>query len=174
MSVRILLLLLLSTGLAEAADQPSINQLERLFTTPIERAQLDAKRRRNDLGTERQVDTKPGVVLPPAQVELKGIVVRKNAPNVAWVNDGSTLKSRRIDERIRVNPESIGQSENVPVFFDGVKVRLKPGQVWNEFNRDIRDKYEIKDSGLIQAISDQLQSGWIDSDEAGTADSQSE
>ncbi len=152
MSGRILYLLLLSTGLVQAADQPSINQLERLFTTPMERAQLDAKRRRKDLGNEQQTETHPGVVVPPAQVELKGIMIREGAPNVAWVNDGNTLKGRRIDERIRVNPESIGQSEQVPVFVNGQKVRLKPGQVWNEFDREIQDTYEIKESSLAQKI----------------------
>lgn len=156
MKGRLLFVLLFSAGLAQAADQPSINQLERLFTTPMERAQLDAKRRRKDPGNEQQTETHPGVVVPPAQVELKGIMIRDGAPNVAWVNDGNTLKSRRIDERIRVNPESISKNEQVPVFVNGQKVRLKPGQVWNEFDQDIQDKYEIKESSLMQEISDKF------------------
>jgi hypothetical protein len=156
MKGRLLFVLLFSAGLAQAADQPYINQLERLFTTPMERAQLDAKRRRKDPGNEQQTEAHPGVVVPPAQVELKGIMIRDGAPNVAWVNDGNTLKSRRIDERIRVNPESISKNEQVPVFVNGQKVRLKPGQVWNEFDQDIQDKYEIKESSLMQEISDKF------------------
>ena len=84
---------------AYATDQPELNDLERLFTTPYERAQLDAMRRRGARPDEQQ-DTQVQSALPPLQVEVKGLVVRKNAPNVVWVNKDSTLKGKNINERI--------------------------------------------------------------------------
>ena len=126
-----------------AEQQPSVSNLQRLFTTQFERAQLDAKRRRGEQVSENNQQSQKAV-LPPIEIEVKGVVKRENAPDVVWVNDKSTLKSKNIDDRIRVQTNRISQKNLVPMQVDGKYIKLKPGQVWNEADRTIKDKYQTK------------------------------
>ena len=140
----VLLLLSLPVFSAGADSQPTLSSLQKLFTTPYERAQLDAQRRRG--GQPQQPADKAQAPLPPIEVELKGVVKRDGAPDVVWVNRQNTLKSSTIDERISVKTDRISGSHQVPMRVDSKTIRLKPGQVWNEAERTIRDKYQTKRS----------------------------
>lgn len=161
-----LLLLVLSIVVvaqsAHAGEQPSVYQLQRLFTTPLERAQLDARRRRGvSPGEQEQPSSQTTAALPPLQVEVKGVMKRKNAPDVVWVNQGNTLNSRTIDDRVRVSNPVVTRSGKVPLRVNDRTVRLKPGQVWNEFEDTISDKYAMKPEALVTETAQKV----LDADE---------
>lgn len=134
---------MLCVSAAYGDESPSISKLQKLFTTPYERAQLDARRRRGDQPQDISgQDTKQP--LPPIEVELKGVMMRKGAPDVVWVNRQNTLKSGKIDERISVRADRISSDNRVPMRVDSKYIKLKPGQVWNEAEQTIMDKYQTK------------------------------
>ena len=111
----------------------------RLFTTPEQRAKLDALRH---APPPKPIVKKPEPVVeikkpaakpkPLPRVEVKGVVIRSGGPATAWVNDGSTLEGARIEGGIRVQASSDGEARvTLP---DRRAVAVKPGEVYNPNN----------------------------------------
>lgn len=107
--------------------------LGRLFHTPEERAQLNARRRsgvagEQAAGAQAAVPTAPAV--PPEPLQLNGVLQRSNGPSTVWVNqvpqegaDNKVLKDRAV-------------SLQLP---SGKRVVLKPGQSYDESDGTVRD-----------------------------------
>ena len=137
-TVRGLMVLLTTSALSAAAapalhaqTAPSIEQL-RFFTSPAERQRLDAMRQTAHQPEKKQptkvVQKKPPPPpLPPVQVQ--GIVVRSNGPDVVWVNDGNTLRDDRISGGIRVQTGETG-TVRIEIPNRG-SVALRPGQSYD-------------------------------------------
>jgi hypothetical protein len=123
--------------------QPDIRDLDRMFTTRYERAQLDELRRRMRGGTGTELPASATAIILPLTVEMQGIMQREKGKNITWINGQSTARSNSIDERIHVNgnPHAL---RGARVTIDGKTIRLKPGQVWQQEDNKIVESYTTK------------------------------
>ncbi len=134
--------------------QPDIRELDRMFTTRFERAQLDAQRRRMSSGESIESTTSNSVSVTPVNVEMQGIMQREKGGNVAWINGQSTLNSNTIDENIRVNGQPKALS-GARVSISGQTVNLKPGQVWQQEDGKVVERYRTKVTAPVTKGADE-------------------
>ncbi|WP_107979972.1 hypothetical protein [Pseudoduganella sp. UC29_71] len=115
----------LTAGPLDAQGQPvpaRQRSLGRLFTTPQERALLDA--RRDGSAIESQPTAGPALPpSPPAPIQLNGVIQRSNGQTTVWLNDaplserdGKVLPDRSVSLRLP----------------SGKQVTLKPGQSYDQ------------------------------------------
>ena len=97
-------------------------QLGRLFNTPQERLQLNARRDENPVEAPPAAAPLPPAP-PPAPLQLNGVIQRSNGQATVWVNqaplpaqDGDVLRDRSVSLRLP----------------SGKRVTLKPGQSYDE------------------------------------------
>ena len=135
--------------------QPTIRDLDRLFTTRFERAQLDALRARMSgaAGTEIPT-TESQATTSPLNVEMQGIMQREKGKTVTWINGQSTLKSNTIDDNIRVKGQPKALS-GANISIGGQTVRLKPGQVWQQENGQVVESYKTKVAAPVTKGADE-------------------
>ncbi len=131
----ICLILLFSFSQTAIAEQT----LMRLFYTPAERAQIDAKR--SELNNPQQ--QAPSVVSQTANIELKGYVKRTGQPDVVWVNDKNTLKSNKPLSDVKVIKVQKHGKVKLRVTGEGT-VRLKPGEMLSRSQNETIEVYEKK------------------------------
>jgi hypothetical protein len=108
-------------------------ELGRLFFTPEQRAELDARRR------ARVPDKPAAVVTASPTMRLDGYVKRSGGKSTVWVNGESADQAQLptgTDPRVTVN---VGER--------GARVRLKPGETLDRGNGEVRD---IIDNGEIR------------------------
>jgi hypothetical protein len=120
-----LLLMALSSSGAVFADEP----LGRLFLTPEQRANLDARRK----ARVPDKPAAPAVVSPTTR--LDGFVARSDGRSTVWVN-GEALPGGPQPDSPSV---AEGGSVLVPVGEAGVRARLKPGEVLDRGTGEVRD-----------------------------------
>jgi len=117
-------------------NAPNVFALERLFTTPAERANLDSDRLRvEQVDSNKRVDT-------PQTLTVNGIVLPRNGKNQVWVNGtnpqvnsdpvGFTVHANKTRYN-RVPLHLIGQSTNIV---------LRPGETYFVENGSKKDVYE--------------------------------
>lgn len=106
--------------------------LQRLFTTPEERAELDRLRNRIEV-------ISPDVPEPPPQITLNGIIIRNQEPIAVWVNDSPQIKQ----EGFSIQAEQT-KKMSVPIFFSksGRETWLKPGQTVNTETDQIIENFD--------------------------------
>ncbi|MDQ1362195.1 MAG: hypothetical protein QG652_55 [Pseudomonadota bacterium] len=153
--------------------QPAIRDLDRMFTTRYERAQLDALRDRmtgNTSGVEMPA-TENSIRTSPLNVEMQGIMQREKGRNVAWINGQSTLNNNVIDDNVRVGsqPQAL---RGASVTISGQTVRLKPGQVWQQESGKVVESYRTKVAAPVTKGADEnkadVQTGESDTNQAAT------
>ena len=101
----------------------------RLFFTPDQRAQLDARRR-------ARLPDKPAAapVVASPTTRLDGFVRRSSGRSTVWVNGES------FNEGTRIEPgRSPDGRVSVPVGDGGARAQLKPGQVLDRGTGEVRD-----------------------------------
>jgi hypothetical protein len=116
--------------LAAAAAGPAAAQqpLGRLFFTPEQREALDARRK-------ARVPDKPAAIAAPSPtVRLDGFVKRSDGRSTVWVNGESHGESSG-EARIRSGEPRV----SVSVGEGGSRVELKPGEVLDRGNGEVRD-----------------------------------
>ena len=142
-SAGILIISLLFPAIASSQDYPSSNGLKKLFTTPYERQELDKRRKSGVL--EEANSNIVSKVFNSSSVELRGVVYRHGKMPVVWVNDSNTLKTRDIDSNIRVyGLVKRNSEEKVQLRVNDKFIKMKPGQVWSESDREAVEKYRTK------------------------------
>jgi hypothetical protein len=121
---------------APAMAQATFITMGRLFTTPVERTQLDQQRNSTDSATllEGRATMAPPPPSPPAMaaspieaappaapqvLQLNGVLRRSNGKTIVWVNN----------EPQESAPSARGPA--VPLDLGGRKVILKPGQSYD-------------------------------------------
>ena len=125
-------------GAALAADD-----LGRLFTTPGERAQLDAARH------AEPVELRP-VIMPQAQsakpdeaeavLTVRGLVKRDAGRSTAWVNDGNTYEGDLDSPYRTVDKSGIAADQVTLKLPDGQSsVKMKVGQTFDPASAQISD-----------------------------------
>jgi len=133
-----------------AAEYDQASELKTLFTTPVERQRLDNRREAGEFENNQQESSGPLIRLKPLKVEVKGVMFREKGNPVVWVNEGSTLKSKRINDDIRVRTKYVKQKNlKVPVKVNNKSLRMKPGQVWLETDGKVKDIYQIEVSKMV-------------------------
>jgi hypothetical protein len=106
-------------------------EIGRLFFSPEQRAQLDARRK-------ARVPDKPAAapVIASPTTRLDGFVRRSSGRSTVWVNGESFTES----ESTRIEPgRSSDARVSVPVGDAGVRARLKPGEVLDRGTGEVRD-----------------------------------
>ncbi|MCW8853097.1 MAG: hypothetical protein OQK76_04400 [Gammaproteobacteria bacterium] len=127
---------------ASAEELASINELKTFFTTSSERSKLNEMRRSGNFGA-KQPDARSSISIEPKKVKVRGVMMRENGEPVVWVNEGSTLKSRKIDD-ISVNTRRIKPAASIPLRINNRHLTMKPGQEWTESSNKIKDSYQTK------------------------------
>jgi hypothetical protein len=126
----------------------------RLFTTPAERAALDAERSARPVRqaaqaaqaerevTERQAHDLPPPP-PPEPFTMNGVVVRSSGSNTAWVDGRPVLTGEETDKGVRVDTRTLdaGGAE-VTVSGSGQSLRLKPGQTFVPDEGKVSERFE--------------------------------
>ncbi|HEY5900806.1 MAG TPA: hypothetical protein VIV54_24795 [Burkholderiales bacterium] len=128
--MRRLAMLALLAGACAAEPAPA-QELGRLFFTPEQRANLDARRK-------ARVPDKPAAAVVASPVtRVDGYVKRSGGPSTVWINGESVSagaqEAPRIDERRNEGTVSITVGEG------GNRVRLKPGEALDRGNGEVRD-----------------------------------
>lgn len=145
--IKILLLsgLIFSQNLL-AENKDKIEKLMTFFTTQTERNALNKRRDAGEYDKKTAgKGSGPAILREPVKVELKGVMIREKSGPVVWVNNGNTLKSNKIDHKISVNKQLIKKDQTkVLVRVNQKKLRMKPGQQWNELDNKVKDKYQTK------------------------------
>ena len=118
----ILLLLLAPSAWAQ--------EIGRLFFTPQQRADLDARRK-------ARVPDKPAAAAVASPVtRLDGYVKRSGAPSTVWINGESVTEGSPDAPRIDRGPSG---SVSVGVGEGGGRVRMKPGESLDRGNGEVHD-----------------------------------
>lgn len=130
--------------IAIADDFEKSDKLRTLFTTPLERNQLDDLRNSGEFDNVKQ-ENAVAIRLQPLKVEVKGVVYREKGNPVVFVNEGNTLKSNKIDDDIRVRSKYVKRKNNkVPLKVNEKSLKMKPGQTWIETEDKVKDNYQTK------------------------------
>ncbi|MEC5160288.1 MULTISPECIES: hypothetical protein [unclassified Janthinobacterium] len=130
--------LALACGAAQAASAP----LGRLFATPAERAQLDARRDGHaGAGAPAAAPAPPAAAVEsapapaPAPTTLDGVVRRSGGKSTVWLNQ---MPQREADDRLGADPAAAALSLQLP---SGQTVILKPGQSYNPTEGTVRESH---------------------------------
>lgn len=137
-----LFFLMPNTAFSELLDTQK--NLRTLFTSPHVRRQLDLQRQQGKFDNASQASSTI-ILHKPITVKMQGVVIRKNKKPVVFVNDGNTLKSPKINNEIIVGAKKTNKKiYKVPVRVNQKSIKLKPGQQWNESDKEVKDSYQIK------------------------------
>jgi hypothetical protein len=124
--IRIILLLTAASSVCYA------DNLQRLFTTPDERIELDRLRNRIEV-------ISPDIPEPPKNITFNGIIIRDQTPIAVWVNGSPETKQEGFS--VQVN-----QAKNtaIPIFLSksGREAWLQPGQTVNTQNDKIVENFD--------------------------------
>lgn len=123
------------------AAPPDAAALGRLFSTPQERAHLDAMRRRAPDGNGAQAERAPD----SARLRVDGLVVRKHGPGSVWINGEWVNRDGKTREGIRVLGEAGGRVK-ILLPHGTAAIRLKAGQHVDLATGTVRDAYETDDT----------------------------
>lgn len=119
--------LLMLVGLLVLPVRPVLaDELGRLFFTPEQRAELDARRR------ARVPDRPAAAVVASPTTKLDGYVKRSTGPSTVWVN-GEPLPAGPGE------PARIGPKVSIPVGDGGRRAALKPGEELDRSTGEVRD-----------------------------------
>ena len=120
-------LLILFLVLAPCAQA---QELGRLFFTPQQRADLDARRK-------ARVPDKPAAAAVASPVtRLDGYVKRSGGPSTVWINGESVTEGSPDAPRIDRGPSG---SVSIGVGEGGGRVRMKPGESLDRGNGEVHD-----------------------------------
>lgn len=138
----------------------------RLFSTPAQRAELDASRERLMQGLEIEVveeetpeieqerfsnaTTLQELLLPRAK--FNGVIIRQDGSADYWVNGRSTRDSGDLGQEIRNSTHNHGARLTID-FTEGQRVNLDPGQVFSFENDRMFEGYQDphRDEGVLLA-----------------------
>jgi hypothetical protein len=146
----IVLLLLLLINFYQAARAEG---LQRLFTTPQERAALNAERskpppplpipptaKRSKPPPTTSEQKHPSTPKSPSYITFNGLIIRSDGQPTVWINGSNDL----FQQGFTVELEKIADDLSVPIVLSNSKQRifLKPGQTVNTLDGTIQEHFE--------------------------------
>lgn len=123
-------LAVLFSSLAGFSQSAAAQEFGRLFFTPEQRAALDARRK------ARVPDKPAAVTVASPTTRLDGFVKRSGGPATVFVN-GESLSDGGADSP-RIAPAGEAAAVSLPVGETGARVTLKPGEILDRGNGEIR------------------------------------
>lgn len=146
MKIWLTILLCLASGMALADD------LGRLFTTPLQRTQLDAQRRNMRALPEKMPEQDMGAVMdsaPSGPISVQGYVRRSDGkPGTVWVNQQAMQENKALGTMIV--EEGKNRRVEIKLPGSGQSVRLKAGQVYKPDSNRIKEyKATAKESAPV-------------------------
>lgn len=122
------------------------DSLGRLFTSPVERKQLDKirlakeKPKKVDVVQVEEfitpIEIEEEIVIRDA-IRLKGIVHRSDGKNVAWINDSNTYEGDLESLYIQIKTEEIEPDQvQLTMPYNKTKVKIKVGDYYDPQNKD--------------------------------------
>jgi hypothetical protein len=115
--------------------------LGRLFTTPEERAVLDAERSSQIPKTDARKDpTKSSPLEPPLYITFNGLMTRSQEPAIVWINGSNEL----VRPGFKIELDKM-YGITVPIFLSKAQQRcfLKPGQTLNTRDKRVQENFEL-------------------------------
>ncbi|HEV7816107.1 MAG TPA: hypothetical protein VGP06_13535 [Janthinobacterium sp.] len=127
---------------AQSMAEPGAPALGRLFASPGQRAELDARRNNGTLGAAGAPATAPAAIVAPppppaAPVELNGIVKRSGGTSTIWLNN--VAQSTGNDAFVGARAATPALNVNTP---SGRTVILKPGQSYDANDGSVKEVHE--------------------------------
>ncbi len=144
--IRLTILILLLWGFSFDPFAYAAN-LERLFTTPEERAVLNAGRppKITDPPPTGVKLVKPGPLElePPLHITFNGLMTRSQGPAMVWINGSKINESNKVQQGFIVEIDKM-YGVTVPIFLSRARQRcfLKPGQTLNTQNKRLQENFE--------------------------------
>jgi len=134
-------LLICQTSLAFGYD--TADKLHTLFTSPGIRIQLDEIRNSGAFNKTTAENTHFNLQ-QKVNVNMQGIVIRKNQPPIIFVNDNNTLNSPVISNDILIHTNNMSSSSiTIPLKARQKSLKLKPGQQWNESEGKTNESFQV-------------------------------
>lgn len=141
----VLLLWLCSFSQSTLAEE----ELQRLFTTPKERAALNDTRSKPKEQRIKVVETrsveKDDKSQPqlPSFITFNGLVIRSHGPSTVWINGTNDLSNHNLSgQGFTVELDQIA-NKSVSIVLPGEQKRtLKPGQMVNTLDGSIKENFE--------------------------------
>jgi len=141
--MKYLLTLFLGLYATQLIAENNQSDLQTFFTTKSERQQLNALRNSGAFSDDKKPTA--GITFKPLTVEMQGVVIRDNKKPVVFVNNENTLKTHHLSNDVTVRDHRIKkQNYTVPLRVKGESLKLRPGEQWQESDRKVQDKYQIK------------------------------
>jgi hypothetical protein len=141
----VLLLWLCSFSQSTLAEE----ELQRLFTTPKERAALNDTRSKpkeqrikvvETRSVEKDEKSQPQL---PSFITFNGLVIRSHGPSTVWINGTNDLSSHNLSgQGFTVELDQIAKKSVSIVLPGNQKRTLKPGQIVNTLDGSIKENFE--------------------------------
>lgn len=131
--MRALLTVLLGCTLVAVSGAPAAQQVGKLFFTPDQRAELDARRR-------ARVPDKPSAIAETPSTRIDGQVVRSGKNSTVWVN-GQPYAEGETADGVRVYPGHIDPSRVGVSVDDKRRIRLKVGATLDRGSGEVTDVF---------------------------------
>ena len=129
--MRALLTVLLGCALTGASGAPAAQQVGRLFFTPEQREELDARRR-------ARVPDKPAAAAESPTTRIDGQVIRSGRNSTVWVN-GQPVAEGEDAGGVRVYPGHVDPSRVGVMVGDKRRVRIKVGETLDRGTGEVTD-----------------------------------
>jgi hypothetical protein len=117
--------------LAIGAPLAQAQELGRLFFTPQQRGELDARRK------ARVPDKPAAAVVASPTTRVDGYVKRSGGPSTVWIN-GETL-TENAPEAPRIDTSQTPSGSVSITVGEGTRARLRPGETLDRGNGEVRD-----------------------------------
>ena len=133
MMTKFILSILLILGVLNFYQCAFAGTLGRLFTTPEERAALNAERSKPPIPIVTKTKIEKYTPPPPLHITFNGFVKRNNGSPIVWINESNELEQ----EGFTVELDKM-TGITVPIYLSKAKRRiwLKPGQTINTLDLD--------------------------------------
>ncbi|MBN1378702.1 MAG: hypothetical protein JXA04_05660 [Gammaproteobacteria bacterium] len=142
MNPRSLLILLVTTCFLQPVIAQDAAEFDRLFTSRLERKQLNQARDQYTSITQTHGDDNISDQGMFPEVQVKGLVVRKDGSSEIWINNTSTVGKDRLSQDLKSNTRRIDSQRVRVTLSDGEHITLKPGQVYTPDNQSILEGYQ--------------------------------
>jgi hypothetical protein len=143
--ISVLLLWLCSFSQSTLAEE----ELQRLFTTPKERAALNDTRSKpkqqrikvvETRSVEKEEKSPPQL---PSFITFNGLVIRSHGPSTVWINGTNDLSNHNLSgQGFTVELDQIAKKSVSIVLPGNQKRTLKPGQMVNTLDGSIKENFE--------------------------------
>lgn len=135
------LMLMLPGGQAVAQQQ----ELQRLFTTAEQRAEIDRQRHEAAVAQSRTGDENSGMLIEKPNIHFKGMAIRDNGEKLLWLNGGVRSLPEWQARLAELLLDALRAEQGVlQVYSDGRWFNLRPNQVLDRAKLTVVEAHQLK------------------------------